>query len=301
MNRSPTRFQVPGYQVMEYLGKGARSTIWRVRDRSGKRTFALKRVIKQLGDDDRYFQQAINEFEIARRFDHPTIRKCLRLRRLRRMLKVYELHLFMEMCEGRTCQANRPDDIHEVIRIFHTVAEAVHHMHVRGYLHGDVKPNNIIVAPDGTVKLVDFGHSCPIGTVKERIQGTPDFIAPEQVHCRPLDRRTDAFNFGAALYWTLTGLAIPTMLPKTTNGLQLRDDLRVTPPEQHNPQVTQPLSHLVTDCIEMNPRRRPDSMKEIAGRLDLIAHSMDRSERANAAEEPQADAPSTDPSEEARE
>ena len=268
---------------MEYLGKGARSTIWRVRDRGGRNVLALKRVTKHPGDDDRYFQQAINEFEISQRFDHTALRKCHKLRRLRRMLKVVELRLFMELCEGKSCQANRPEDIRETIRIFHTVAQGLHHMHVHGYLHADVKPNNIIVADDGTVKLVDFGQSCPIGTIKERIQGTPDFIAPEQVSRNPLDARTDVFNFGAALYWTLTGHVIPTVLPKKTNGVQLRDTLRVIPPEQHNPDVPPPLSRLVSDCIQTAPQQRPPSMKEIAWRLDLIAHSIERNDRANGA------------------
>lgn len=298
MNRSPTRLQVPGYQVMEYLGKGARSTIWRIRDRGGHHTYALKRVTKQPGDDDRYFQQAINEFEIARRFDHPAVRKCHRLRRVRRMLKVAELHLFMELCEGQSCQGSRPEEVAEVMRVFQQVAEAVHHMHVRGYLHGDIKPNNVIVAGDGTVKLVDFGQSCPIGTIKERIQGTPDFIAPEQVFCRPLDARTDVFNFGAALYWTLTGRAIPTVLPKSNAGVLLREEMRLVPPERHNPEVPPPLSRLVADCIETDPKRRPGSMKEVAGRLDLIAHSMSRNGKGGAAPDAQ---PAAGPSEPAPE
>jgi len=276
MTRPQTPLRVPGFQVMEYLGKGARSTIWRVRERNRNRFYALKRVYKLEDDDDRFFQQAMNEFRIARQFDHPTLRKYYRLRRVRRWLKTCEMHLFMEFCQGQSCQAQRPQDIGEVMRIFLHVADALVYMHARGYLHADIKPSNIIVARDGTVKIIDFGQSCPVGTIKERIQGTPDFIAPEQVYCRPLDVRTDVFNFGASLYWTLTGKAIPTVLPKNASGVQLRDDLRVTPPEEVNPQVSTALSRLVVDCIELNPARRPRGMKEVLGRLDLIAHSVHR-------------------------
>ncbi len=277
MTRPQTPLRVPGYQVVEYLGKGARSTIWRVRERNRNRHYALKRVYKLEGDDDRYFQQAINEFHIARQFDHPALRKYYRLRRIRRWFRTSELHLFMELCEGQSCQAERPVEIDEIMRIFLQVADALVHMHARGYIHADIKPNNIIVARDGTVKIIDFGQSCPVGTIKERIQGTPDFIAPEQVYCRPLDVRTDVFNFGASLYWTLTGKAIPTVLPKNASGVQLRDDLRFSPPEEINPHVPLALSRLVVDCIELNPTRRPKSMKEVLGRLDLIAHSLHRS------------------------
>jgi len=259
---------------MDYLGKGARSTIWKVRERDRNRYYAVKRVTKQPGDDDRYFDQAINEFEIARQFDHPNIRKYYRLRRVRRWFQLHELHLFMELCEGVSCQARRPEDVGRAAAIFLDVARALTHIHARGCVHADIKPNNLIVAPDGTVKIIDFGQSCRIGAVKERIQGTPDFIAPEQVHRRPLDARTDVFNLGAALYWTLTGQAIPTILPKDSAAVQLVSDLNVSPPEALNPQVPAALNRLVLDCIEFNPSRRPQAMQEVVARLDLICHKL---------------------------
>ena len=63
-------------------------------------------------------------------------------------------------------------------------------------------------------KIIDLGQSCPIGTTKSRIQGTPDYIAPEQVKRRTLGPRTDVFNLGATMYWALTGKNVPTLIPK---------------------------------------------------------------------------------------
>jgi eukaryotic-like serine/threonine-protein kinase len=289
--KSKARIEVSGYQVMEYLGSGARSTIWRVRERDREVYHALKRVTKNHGDDERFLNQAINEFEIARQFDHPNIRKYFALRPLRKWFRLYELHLIMELCEGCNCQAARPTDPGETVRIFQAVAGGLAHMHARGYIHGDMKPNNIIVANDGTVKVIDFGQSCPMGTVKERIQGTPDFIAPEQVHRRPLDGRTDVFNFGAALYWVLTGQAIPTVLPKNGDTVQLVNDLRVTPVERLNEAIPPALSRLVHDCIAVNPTQRAQSMKEVGSRLDLISHTLRRNGNGNGnAAPPPADA-----------
>ncbi len=282
MNRSATRLEVPGYQVVEYLGSGARSTIWRVRDRRTNRYCALKRVTRQPGDDDRYLDQATNEFKVARQFEHANIRKYHTIRRVRRWVRTQELHLLMELCEGSSCQANRPTDQVKVVAIFQAVAEALAHMHARGYIHADMKPNNIIVANDETVKIIDFGQSCPIGTVKERIQGTPDFIAPEQVHCRPLDVRTDVFNFGATMYWTLTGQPIPTVLPRRSNGIQLVSDMNVVPPEQLNPELSPALARLMLDCIEPELSRRLGSMRDVIARLDLVAHKLGRSNAAGA-------------------
>jgi serine/threonine-protein kinase len=262
--------------VVEYLGSGARSTIWSVRDRRTNRLVALKRIFKQGGDDGRFLDQALNEYHVASQFDHPNLRKYYRLRRVRQWLRVVELHLIMELCPGQSCQARRPEGLDETVRVMMATAEALCHMHAQGFVHADMKPNNLIVADDGTVKIIDFGQSCPIGTIKPRIQGTPDFIAPEQVHRRPLDGRTDIFNLGATLYWILTGQPIPTILPKSDDAIQLVAEMKVRRPEDINPQVPPVLSRLVLDCIEPTPSRRVGSMKEVLSRLDLVAHTLGR-------------------------
>ena len=267
---STKTLEVPGYQVMQYLGSGARSTVWQIRDCRTNEIYALKRVVKREPSDGRFLEQATNEYQAGQQFDHGAVRRIHRLRRVRRWLSVCEVHLLMEMCEGRTVQENRPKLVRDVVRIFREVGQGLTHMNSRGYVHADTKPNNIIVSAKGAVKIIDLGQSCPLGTVKERIQGTPDFIAPEQVNRQPLDARTDVFNFGAALYWALTGRPIPTIMPRKNTVLA------VVPVEQINEHVPASLSKLIADCIELNPSRRPTSMAEVSSRLSLIAHTLDR-------------------------
>ena len=274
--------EVPGYEVVQFLGSGARSTIWHIRDSQTQESFALKRVVKRQSSDEKFLTQALNEHHVGSQLDHPTIRHIFRLRRVKHWLTVREIHLVMELCEGQTVQENRPTDIAEVLRIFSLVAEGLAYMNAKGFVHADMKPNNILVSAAGTVKIIDLGQSCAIGTVKERIQGTPDFIAPEQVHRRPLDARTDVFNFGAALYWTLIGKAIPTVLPKQGNWMMVKD-MAPKPPCETNPDVPVPLSKLVMDCIAVHPHNRPPSMKDVANRLDLIATTVRRREQPGGA------------------
>jgi serine/threonine protein kinase len=274
MGSTPT-LDVPGYQVIRFLGSGARSTIWQVRDRQTHDVLALKRVVKRTLSDVRFLEQAINEHDVGSQLDHPGIRHIYGMRRVKRWLRLREVHVMMEFCEGRSVQEDRPQDIRAALRIFLKVAAALAHMNARGFVHADTKPNNIIVSPDGVVKIIDFGQSCPVGTAKSRIQGTPDFIAPEQVHRRPVDGRTDVFNFGATLYWTLTARPIPTVLPKDAS-LPLGAVQRVAPPSRTNPGVPDALDRLVTDCIEPHPARRPASMNEVGSRLDLIAKQLAR-------------------------
>ncbi len=273
MGSPPQMVEVPGYQVVQFLGSGARSTIWQVRDRQTSQYFALKRVVKKHLADQRFLEQAINEYVVAGKLEHPVIRKIYRMRKVKEWLRLREIHLVMELCGGTTVQASRPTSIPQIMAIFREVASALAYMNGRGFIHADMKPNNILVADDGTVKIIDLGQSCPLGTTKQRIQGTPDFIAPEQVYRRPLDGRTDVFNFAAALYWTLTGQAIPTILPKR-GGMQLVSDLGVIPPQELNGEVPLPLSRLVTDCVRINPAQRPASMNDVISRLDLIAHTL---------------------------
>ena len=267
--------QVPGYQVLQFLGSGARSTIWQIRDCRTNEMFALKRVVKREGSDARFLEQASNEYDVGTRLDHPSIRRMVSIRRVKRWLSLREVHLVMEYCDGRTLQDQRPASVAETVRIFSEAAKALAYMNAERWVHADTKPNNIIVDDQGGVKIIDMGQSCSVGTVKQRIQGTPDFIAPEQVHRRPLDGRTDMFNFAAALYWTLTGKAIPTALPKSGPGTLLAD-MNFVPPEQINPEVPLPLSKLISDCIEPQPSRRLASMNEVVSRLALITHTLKR-------------------------
>ena len=274
MSSTPT-LELPGYQVIQFLGSGARSTIWEVRNIATDEVVAIKRVVKRTSEDTRFLDQAINEYEVGSQFNHPAIRKILELQRVRRWMSIKEVRVVMEYAQGQSIQQSRPTSVPEAVRIFLEVGEALGHMNAKGFVHADTKPNNIIVSKDQTVKVIDFGQSCPIGTVKARIQGTPDFIAPEQVHRRPLDGRTDVFNFGATLYWTLAGRPIPTVLPKE-GSLTLKNGQRIPPVEQFNPDVPKLLSKLIADCVELNPVQRPTSMNEVVSRLTLISRQMGR-------------------------
>lgn len=252
-----------GFQRVRVLGTGAHSTIWLVRDPVGGAVRALKTVVREGQDDERFFRQAVNEYDVARQIDHPNVRKVYALRRIRRLWRVREMHLLMEFCPGRSVQEQRPRTLAGICGVFAQTAHALRRMHEHGFLHGDMKPDNIIVDEEGNVKIIDLGHACPVGTTKDRIQGSPDFIAPEQVRLEPLDVRTDVFNYGASLYWALCGRYIPSLM----SGGGLFQPARITPPEEFNSAVPPSLSRLTMDCLQMQPEDRPASMGEVIARL----------------------------------
>lgn len=164
----------------------------------------------------------------------------------------------------------------ETIDTFLQVAKGLGALHDAGFIHCDLKPGNILVAPGGTVKLIDFGQACSIGTVKERIQGTPDFISPEQVKCHPVTPATDVYSLGATMFWALTGSRLPTLftLKRGENSL-LVDDL-LKSPRDLVPTVPEPLSAFVMECVRTNPVKRPVSMAEVQQRLEVIRYAVDR-------------------------
>ena len=95
------------------------------------------------------------------------------------MFKLKELLLSMELFEGETLEDGPTLSLGDVLLVFRMVATGLNAMHQRGFIHCDIKPNNILLSKSGSINIIDLGQSCRIGTIKARIQGTPDYIAPE--------------------------------------------------------------------------------------------------------------------------
>ena len=267
--------EILGYDVISTLGYGARSTIYAVRDKANH-VFALKRIVKQTPDDQRFLEQAIHEHEIAVKLDHPALRKSFKLIKQRSLIRTSEILVLMELVDGVTLEQYHTDDLVRLCGFCQQAADGLGAMHRAGYLHCDIKPNNILAVDDSMVKIIDFGQSCPVGTVKQRIQGTPDFIAPEQVLRLELTPATDIFNLGATMYWLFTGKHIPTMIPKGEPGISLRTDDSIVPPREVDPRIPAALSALIMVCLDQRPANRPATMAEVSDRLAIALNQIDR-------------------------
>ncbi len=267
---------IEGYEVLSTLGYGARSVIFKVRD-SRNEVYALKRVLKSSPSDQRFIDQAVAEHQIASQFNHRSLRRSLKLIKHRSFVRTVGVVVVMEYVEGKTLEQYRPSSMRHAIKVFRRTAEGLAAMHAAGYVHADIKPNNILVGERDRVKLIDFGQSCTVGTVKQRIQGTPDYIAPEQVRRQAITVRTDVFNLGATMYWMLTRRHIPTILPRKGQvGARLELEEPCLPPNQINPDVPAALSSLVMDCIEQGPHARPETMSQVNDRLEVAASQLRR-------------------------
>lgn len=266
------------YDVIDVLGEGAKSTIYRVSDPATGRQFALKHVKRIDAKDLRFVEQIQNEYDISKQFTHANLRRSFELKIIKTMLvKISEAYLVMELFEGKTLDVRPPTNLMDAVQTFIQTCSGLKALHHMGYVHADLKPNNILRSDLGTVKLIDFGQSCKVGTVKERIQGTPDYIAPEQVARRPITVQTDVFNLGATIYWTLTGRTIPTLYTVNKMGENsFLIDSKIDTPQQLNPKVPTALSNLVMECVATVPRRRPADMDAVLTRLELAKHILNK-------------------------
>lgn len=266
------------YDVLEKLGEGARSAIYAVSDPKTRKVYALKHVIRAEPKDLRFIEQMETEYEISHQFTHPGLRKCYELKIIKTMLlKVSEAFMVMELFDGKPLDVRPPTGLMDILDTFIQAAQALKAMHNMGWAHCDIKPNNILRNDKGVVKVIDFGQSCKIGTIKERIQGTPDYIAPEQVNRRPINQQTDVFNLGATLYWNLTGKHIPTLYTVNKGGENsFLIDARIDTPVELNPKIPQAVSNLVMDCVSTKPQKRPADMDAVITRLELGRHILQK-------------------------
>ena len=269
-----------GYDVVRPIGQGAGSVIYLVRRPADGRTFALKHVVRSEDKDIRFVEQLQAEHEAGQHARHPGLRRTLELFLTRNFLRrVTEAGLLMELFDGQPLDVAKPSSVLMQLAIFVRAARALEALHGLGFVHCDLKPSNILVAEDGAVKVIDLGQAVRPGTAKSRIQGTPDYIAPEQVRCLPVTFQTDVFNFGATMYFTLTGRTLPTLYTVGKKGNSFLLDAKIDAPHELNGAVPQTLSNLVMQCVRTNPAKRPADMKQLLLRLETMRHGMIREVR----------------------
>ena len=254
-----------GYEVVDRIGEGAASTIYAVTDPKTHQVYALKHVVRKTEKDIRYIDQVENEFNVSKLFRHSGLRKSVDLKISRRAMfgPVTEAALVMEFVHGLPINEQPPAGVPAIVDTFTQTARALEALHHQRLVHCDLKPNNIIRDADGTAKVIDFGQTCPFGTEKPRVQGTPDSIAPEQVKLKPVSPRTDVYNFGATMYWTLTAQRAPTLYTIPKGHKEILKEQKYPTPAELNPAVPEEISSLVMSCLRYRPHERPTHMEDV--------------------------------------
>ena len=243
------------YEILAPLGAGGMGEVWKARDTRLDRLVALKKLSAE--HSGRFEQEA----RAIGALNHPHI--C----------QIYDLgrdYLVLEYIEGAPLRG--PMAPEEVLRLATQMAAALDVAHRRGILHRDLKPANVMVATDGSVKLLDFGLAKVVGrdadltrTSDGVVLGTAAYMSPEQAEGRPVDSRSDIFSFGVVLYEMLSGCRA---FDGTSTVRVLHAVLHDEPPSLVAPPA---LERIIRRCVRKRPADRFQSMADVKTALEEAA------------------------------
>jgi serine/threonine-protein kinase len=263
------------YLLEERIASGGMASVWRAHDEVLARTVAVKVLHDHLAEDGDFRERFRREAVTAARLAHPNV------------VSLYDtgssgdqVYLVMELVEGSTLRDVIADvgslEIGQVAAIGEKVARGLHYAHTRGLVHRDVKPANILIGEDGTVKVADFGIAKADQDQRDltrtgMVLGTAAYVAPEQVLAKPLDGKADQYALGCVLYEALTGRRpFSGDSPVATAAARLeRDPL---PLRSLRADIPRGLEQVVTRCIARDPGARFSSCGQLA---DALAQFID--------------------------
>lgn len=256
------------YEILGKLGQGAMGVVYKARDPLIERIVAIKTVnLAGLSRDeaDSYEQRFYREAKSAGRLNHPNIVTIHDVGRSDGLA-----YIAMEFLEGRSLRQMLDSGVvlppDKAVRIAYQIAKGLAFAHKNGVVHRDVKPANIMVLRNGTVKIMDFGVALlPAGslTLAGTAFGSPKYMSPEQVVGRPVDGRSDIFSLGAVLYELLTG--VPPFCGEDVNAIlyQVINDMPPAP-SSRNPEVPAALDAIVLKAMAKHPDERHQDARDLA-------------------------------------
>jgi TonB family protein len=259
------------YKIAEEVGRGAMGVVYRALDPVMGRTVAIKAInlsyLEAIGvKASEYFERFRREAEVAGRLNHPHI------------VKIYDLgpdYLVMEYVDGQSLASMlsarvRPRPT-RILRILADVADAFDHAHRQGIVHRDIKPGNVMIQPDGSPKVMDFGlariESSTL-TAAGEILGSASYMAPEVVLGRPADARSDLFSFGVMAYELITGQR-PFSGPSITVIIQNVVRANPRPAREVNLHLPPEFDAIFERVLAKEPSVRYHSATEFAAALAL--------------------------------
>jgi serine/threonine-protein kinase len=258
------------YQIEKELGKGAMGLVYKATDPNIGRAVALKTMRLDVHgiEQEEMLRRFKNEARSAGVLSHPNI------------VTIYDagedqglFYIAMEYIEGHTLaevlQQQRVLPVEQVISITRNICSGLDFAHAKGIVHRDIKPANIMVTPDGTAKIMDFGIAKVSGSLTStgQVLGTPNYMSPEQVKGRQLDGRSDLFSLGVMLYEMLTGekpfigQGVTTIIYKIVNENPI-------PPRELDLTIHPGLSAVVTRALSKDPYERYQTGSELVRDLE---------------------------------
>jgi eukaryotic-like serine/threonine-protein kinase len=259
---------VGDYEVLGLVGSGGMGRVFRVRNLISDRIEAMKVVLPDAGSDLGIAERFLREIKVHASLEHPNIAA------MRTALRVEDrIIMIMEFVEGGSLAAalaEGPLGVQAALSYTGQVLSALAYAHSRGVVHRDIKPANIIVTPDGTAKLTDFGIARAGGSERLTLTGTAlgsiYYMSPEQISGSPPDARSDLYSMGVTLYEILTRIH---PIEGDNEYAIMNAHLTVEPLPPHEIVRTLPagLSAVVLRAMAKSPERRFQSAEEFGAEL----------------------------------
>lgn len=253
------------YELVERLGAGGMAVVWKARDRLLGREVAVKVLHPGLSHDADFVERFRREARHAASLSHANV------------AAVYDTgdsgtpFIVMELVDGsslhRILKSGGPMPVQQVARVARAILAALGQAHARGLVHRDVKPGNVLVASDGTVKVTDFGIAKGLEEVSGLTQtgtlmGTASYLSPEQASGQPATPASDLYGTGCLLYECLTGT--PPFTGDTPVAVAVQHQRDPVPPlRERRPDVPAGLEAVVNRALEKDPARRYASAAEM--------------------------------------
>jgi serine/threonine-protein kinase len=254
------------------ISRSGMATIYQAQDTlDHHQLVALKVPHLRYESDPNYYWRFEREEQIGRKLNHPSLLKIIPVEKKTRP------YIVMEMLRGCTLahvlNTIRPLPEKDALRIVSLICEALQHMHERGVVHRDLKPGNIMICKDRSIRIMDFGIASSADSRKITLHGltatmgTPEYMSPEQVKNEATDERSDIYCLGAMLYEMLTG-ALPFQNENCFVMMSQRVSGDPIAPRKLNPDLSRQAEEIVLHAMQRNPADRYQKVMELKRELD---------------------------------
>jgi len=266
--------EIDGFRILGVVGRGGMGIVYKAEDISLSRAVALKMIDPSLAGNESFLRRFRAEARALARIDSPHIVGVHALRQTDS-----GLFIVMEFVEGGTLAdliERGPVDWREAIPIIKQMLQAFEHAHSVGVIHRDIKPRNIMLTPDHTVKVTDFGlakvrKAGVETTVTQGIAGTLYYMSPEQARgLEDLDHRSDLYSLGMTVYEMLAGKVPFDKQSGEYAVLKAIVEQPLPPPEKFVPKIPKALSQIVMKSLEKDPGRRFQHAQEMLEAVEVL-------------------------------
>ncbi len=268
--------QLGPYRIVRRLGRGGMGTVYHGVNLETDEPAAVKLLATGLAHDEGFRDRFAAEIETLKKLSHPNIVRLFGFGRQGELL-----YYAMELVEGSSLEEElrrgRRFNWREVSQVGIQTARALRHAHDRGVIHRDLKPGNLLLASDGTVKLSDFGIARLFGNTKltapGNVVGTVEYMAPEQAEGRPVGPKADLYSLGAVLYVLLTGRPV-FQAESLADAIHKHRTERPEPVARYGGDVPEALEAAVMQLLEKSPEARVTNATLLVRRLEAMEHAL---------------------------